>query len=444
VVRAGDRDFWVLADGFLRHTQLAIDREKGIRLVEKWKLTNRLGSPIQGGQAGSARDAVLVVTESGGGRDFLATAVEAHSGAIRWQRRLGLQCDDDSRLVGEQVIVQDRHGATHLFEPTPILESSQRWQVAGRLVGTAPTNESIDQSAIVENADGTVVYGLAWSRGNDRLHVCRHQRGAEPVVKTFRVRHPLAGTPAATADCVYAPLGDGTLWRFPMDDKPARSTSWRGAWTSLNALGHVVHLGSDQLLTTDGGRGLTRWTWPLNADSPKREATVELPERIAGAPVLLPPGLPGSERFVAVADELGTIRLLRVDDLRTVRQWEARGKVTNGLYSSGKHIGCVLNQTRLRWIDPTKDESWEHDTQGEGIAGRPMRVGAWILVADRSGAIASLDPETGKAQAKPYQLEVSAVPSATPVPFGPDHTFVPLSDGTVMVIPLETMQKRAE
>jgi hypothetical protein len=57
-----------------------------------------------------------------------------------------------------------------------------------------------------------------------------------------------------------------------------------------------------------------------------------------------------------------------------------------------------------------------------------------LVVADRSGQIMALDPVGCKSMGPGYKLQGSVVPAASPVSFSPGRIFVPLSDGTALVV----------
>jgi hypothetical protein len=157
----------------------------------------------------------------------------------------------------------------------------------------------------------------------------------------------------------------------------------------------------------------------------------------------------GSLPRVCVADVGGVVTLLGVrgDGLLEVkRTWDLHGPVTAGpfvrtLPSGEQRIGCVVRGTRLVWLDPTRDESvWEYPTQG-AVAGLPQLVEGLLVVADQSGKIVGLDPVSGEAAGAGYQLAGSVVPATSPVAFGPGRLFVPLSDGTAVLLELAKLLK---
>jgi hypothetical protein len=107
-------------------------------------------------------------------------------------------------------------------------------------------------------------------------------------------------------------------------------------------------------------------------------------------------------------------------------------------------IACVVNDTQLVWLDPSKNgELWRYPKEpGADLVGRPRLVGDRVVVADDLGRIVGLDPTTG--QAGPvYQVQGSTALTASPVGFGGDRLFVPLTDGTVLLPKLERIRPKS-
>ncbi|HEV3079083.1 MAG TPA: hypothetical protein VGY66_04865, partial [Gemmataceae bacterium] len=60
-----------------------------------------------------------------------------------------------------------------------------------------------------------------------------------------------------------------------------------------------------------------------------------------------------------------------------------------------------------------------------------------------SGRFLALNPETGQPRGGAYTLKARAAPVATPVAYGKDEAFVPLTDGTVFILPLRHLRESA-
>ena len=110
------------------------------------------------------------------------------------------------------------------------------------------------------------------------------------------------------------------------------------------------------------------------------------------------------------------------------------GPVSAGPFVQGTGIGCVVGKNRLVWIDPEKDAPlWEYTFVSE-IVGQPQLVDGVLLVANLAGQYLALDPANGRHRGPGYTLKANVAPAATPVPFGSERLFAPLTDGTIMLL----------
>ena len=146
-----------------------------------------------------------------------------------------------------------------------------------------------------------------------------------------------------------------------------------------------------------------------------------------------------------MADAAAVVTLLEGDRLQATRRWSLGGKITAGPFVRGtggkQGFGCVVGKKRLVWLDPSKDEpAWEYTFVGQ-VVGQPELVDGLLVVADMAGTITALDPATGRPQGDGYRLKANVAPSATPLPFGPGRVWLPLADGTGIVLPLEMLRK---
>ncbi len=254
------------------------------------------------------------------------------------------------------------------------------------------------------------------------------------------------------------PLADGVLARvpLPLGDTSAvvNGPNWRSRRAPPDARARVTVLGPDTFLTCDGARGLTHWKWPLNdvwhvLPAGKEPPTWQGKEggSLTADPILLPERK-DSPRRVCIADVSGTVTLLSVAGdgaLKPGTRWNLGGRITAGPYvqtvDGATRLGCVVDETRLAWIDPEKDAVlWRYPTKaGAALVGRPRLVGGMVLIADESGRIVGVKPETGEPAGFEIQLQGSAAPTGAPAGFGADRLFVPLTDGTVLLPKLERM-----
>ncbi len=117
---------------------------------------------------------------------------------------------------------------------------------------------------------------------------------------------------------------------------------------------------------------------------------------------------------------------------------EARSRLAR---SRGDNAGLVINHNRLVWLDPAKEQPlWEY-TFAAPIVGQPELIDGVLVVADLQGGIVALDPPTGSPVGPGYHLKANEAPTATPLPFGKGQAFLPLMDGTAMVLPIAKLRQ---
>ena len=226
----------------------------------------------------------------------------AEDGAIKWQRQLGLECQSDPLVLGRQVITVDRGGGLFVFDG-----SKYQHQEGREGPRTAPeflpaVKEGPVSVHLLPGPDGRSVYEITCPAAGGKLTVRQYQAGGasgnstltEASVADATLR-PLTGTPAIVGRSVLLPLADGTIRRFPLPLTDAAlaegGPNWRRERVDDDARGHIVALGAEDFLTTNGSRGLTRWRWPQNESMNFQKVSingfsfVELPARIVAAAV---------------------------------------------------------------------------------------------------------------------------------------------------------------
>ncbi len=454
VVYVRDGDLWVLARGRLLRYALALHKT-GPRVMDlSWKQPLDLGSPLHESQHDDDGTTFFLVTQSNDGHACLATAVDAKTGHIRWQRQLGLVCHGDPQPLGDAVVALDQSGGLFLFDPAKHPADANPWQSAGYgLAGPLP--EGVSGSVyLVPGPDGKSVYEFASPEMGNRLTVRVYYAGDRQASEhTLELPARLVGTPAVGETRLLLPLADGATRqvRLPlgMNSVTLDGPTWRASRNNTKAGGHIVWLGGDDFLMTNGQLGLTRWRFGKNdlyetmpEDHGPAKPTLELAQPVADAPVVLARAGTGSKLRVCVADDKGTVYLFEDEALKPVRRWELKGQVTAGPFVRGDQVACVVGRRRLVWLDPAKDEPlWTYESLGEEIVGRPQLADGVVLVADVSGRFVALDPLTGQARGPGYQLRASVGPAAAPVGFGPGRAFAPMTDGTVLLLPLDHLRE---
>jgi hypothetical protein len=287
----------------------------------------------------------------------------------------------------------------------------------------------------------------------------RKATAAEQEVK-LPYRSTAAGSPVLVGEALIVPLTSGTLFRVPLSGSATAGrelANWRSPRIGTEARAYVTALGPDTLVASDGGRGLTFWKISADGvmsalfqsmDRPDEDApALELDDRIATQPILLTDANGGTS--LLLADGSGVIRRIKITTKGAKEEIAGRidlqGRVTAGpflrtLPGTGPRVGCIVDGNRLVWIDPGQGKAplWEFKTaSGAAIVGEPQPVDGKLLVAEQGGALAALDPATGKRVGSGYSLPGSVAPAAPPLGFDADSLFTPLTDGTVLLLPMQ-------
>jgi outer membrane protein assembly factor BamB len=455
IVHAEEHGLWVLTAGELQRLLLTIDDVSGLHLAKIWRQPLPLGAPLHEAQVSKARDTLYVVTQSSARRDCLATAVARDTGEILWQRMLGLICRGDPLVLGDRVLAVDQGGGLYLFDPAtqpkPRMPADADWQIGGEVVAQSLPRIAVGPF-LFPGADGVSALEIACvskdkpaaDGSSYELILRRFERGKEVRTQSFPLSERLAGTPGLAADHLLLPLADGRFARQFFLGPVQSGLSWRSGETDPNSHGHVAVLGPEEFLITDGFRGLSRWQWPANG--PKLEPTLEKSFELgkgAGA-IVGPPLVLRNGTLVCVADSKGSVFLLRAEDLKIVRRWELKGPIATAPFLRGDRIGCVIDGRRFVWLDPDRDQpAWQYETTGAGIVGHPHLSRGLVIVADLAGHLVGLDPATGKPAGRVYPMGKGAIPAAAPVPFGAEQLFAPVTDGSVLLPPIEQLRSKA-
>ncbi len=472
VVDVEGADYWVLAEGRLQRLQMRFTGKEGPRLVPAWASPLALGSPLHRSQRFQGRDqsALVIVTQSVNGHVCLATAIDpdaledgtaGRDRRIQWQRQLGLLASGDPVALGNQVLVLDQGGGLNHFSPSRFQEGDAptRWLSSSQLLASALDPAADRIALLLPSLDGKQLFQIGTAAEGTRLLLRRYSapsgtddENPEGMLSDEHVDLPrgthLAGTPAIVGAHLLVPLSDGTLVRYtlPLGETRVAGPNWRARAASTGALCHVVAVGGDIFVTTDGRRGLTCWNWKeefykaLPENKPKIPAC-ELPERLAGTPVVLTRADSPTGLQLCVADVRGGVTLLKGEALQVERRWVLNGTITAGPFVRKGRIGCVVDRQRLVWLDPARPTpEWEFHTPGDGIVGAPNWIEDLIVVADETGRFVGLDPQTGRPVGPGYTLKATAAPIANPVSFGAGRIFAPLTDGTIMLLSLESLR----
>ncbi len=527
VVHMQGDDYWVLVDGQMKRLQMAWKAGMGPQLIPIWdKLM--LGSPLHVSQVvedpNTGRNTLYVTTHAPDRPACLMTAVDDEDGAILWQRQLGLVCQGEVVSLKPPdgkglplTVAMDPGGAMLYFDPTPCQDMQRgQWRSGGeRLADAFAENPRFAPALLVDDQGQNAwqvgcpgVLGAATPANAGKTLLIRRMEwrpGKRELEVVSAPQVPLeagpAGSPVRQGDKIVLALNNGQLVRISLREKEPKAIegpTWRARRLGPETPGYVLALDDEKLLTCNGLDGITCWRWgkgagdfgPLasqNAPAKRADAipiSLRLESRLIAPPLLVPPGDPQGKPRVSLAEANGTVRLVKVQDegrLTTERRWDVKGRVTAGpflrlLPSGEKRIGCVVDRTRLVWLDPDRPDPdaelsapplWEY-AEAEAIVGQPQLIKGMLVVADQAGRFVGLDPATGKVRKPdPAALAASAVGQAgglpslwqtgltiaarmearytlqgnmsatvSPVPFGPRKAFAPLTDGTVLLLPV--------
>jgi outer membrane protein assembly factor BamB len=488
VVAVRDRDYWLLADGKLKRLFLELTAKEGPRMKEMTKETTGwdapvLGSPLQATQVEKdplrGGTSLILVTQPSARQTCLATAVDAKNGEVPWQRQLGFVCRGEPlalQLPGAKgppvLLALDRGGGLFAFDPARQAKLGEsEWHEIDKALAPALDDGPGAPPILLPTPDGQTAYEVACP-GDGKKLVIRHVNIAGGTLavdaeRSVAIDSPLGGTPIVTDSMMVLPLANGVLARLslPLAPKPelAKGPNWNTSKSPQGAICRLTALGTDTFLASDGGRGLTYWQWNAPANfvalpkdkDPDKPTLVWSNGSLTADPVLLPE-VKNRPLRVCLADATGEVALLIVDEkdnkapLKPGTSWNLGSQISAGpfieqLPGGATRIACVVDHYRLVWIDPEKESKlWPYPDQenpGPALVGRPRLVGGMVVVADDSGRIVGLDPETGKVVGQSLQLPGSTAPAASPVGFG-DRLFVPLSDGTVLLPPLSRLQAK--
>lgn len=432
VAHVDPENYWVLAHGRLHRLQAVFTAQAGPGLVARWPQPPLLGAPLYPSQARTDSDGstnLYVITQAPGKSTGVVSAVDSASGHVLWQRHLGLICQGPLTVAGDLVACPDPAGMM-LFDARKH-DKAAAWQPGGVLA--APDIQEVSQRTLAHYKG---ILRLSWTRAaSPELWLERWDERGESVGKLpFILPAPGHGTPAVGKDFVLLPLANGVVARLPLaKGNLANGPDWRGVAAQENSPCHIVALGNDDFVMTDGSRGLVRFHWGEGKLWDKK-ASAEASHRIVAPPAVLEGGR------IAIADASDTVTLLDGERLQPVRRWSMPGKITAGPFARGGAIGCVVGNDRLFWLDPSKDvPAWEQPFVA-AIVGEPALIDGFLIVADLAGRVQALDPKTGEALGAGYTIKANAPPAAAPTPFGSGRLFVPLLDGSIMLLPIERLK----
>jgi hypothetical protein len=447
LIHLDESNFWVLVHGELHRLQLALG-PGGWKMTPVWLNPILVGAPLHAGQVDVDRGLLFLVTQPGREPVCLASGIWAEATGedqdkVRWQTQLGLAAPEEPVSLPGAVLVQDARGGLFRFATDKYKDTDVAWHIHEKLEARPPADEGSRGVRLLGTSGGA--FALVQGKGGPATLVVRHFDRANNQVKAYPcpLAAPLNGTPGVWPDHLVLPLGDGVLVRKDIPGSaPVAGLNWRAEQADASAQGHVVPLGGDDFLVTDGSRDLIQMTWPKNGANVQKTKTT-LPARIVAAPVVRFSSTGKPFIYVADADNGLTVLGGGLDaaPVREVLDVQREGRITAGPFDLGRGIGLVLDGRRLIVLNgETLKPLWTY-TASADLVGRPVVLGGRIILGDSEGGFVGLDPATGKAQGPGYQLRATVAPACTAAPFDTDRLFIPLTDGTVLLLPLKRFQE---
>jgi hypothetical protein len=459
-------DLWVLAEGRMMRLRLAWGPAQGPRMSPAWPAPLDVGSPIHASQVfdnAQGGSGMVVVTRPEQRSCSWASRIDDATGDLLWRRQLGLVCVREPVAIprpgGDPIwLAVDQGGGLFGLDAARYpVRPGARWLSDNKMRPLADSlPENADRPPIVLTSEGGTTHILTFPGDGLEMVVREVAAGAKGQleVKECRVKlgSKLAGEPARIGDHILLPLAEGVLGRLtvPIDPKKPdfeENLQWRADRAGTAAEGFVAGIGPNRYVTSDGASGLAGWEWkpkkPYDALPTGRgeEPTLALTARVTGMV-----RVPGKEVALAVSDADGKLSLVEVDakgKMAIKRSWDLKGQVTTGPFvrtvGGQTRIGCVVDRSRLVWIDPAKEVPLWTYTGADAIVGTPQLADGLVVLADQGGRYVGIVEATGTA-GKGYQLRGSIAAVASPVPFQKGRLLAPLSDGTMMLLGLDKLR----
>ena len=445
VVHADEQSIWYLANGEMNCRLRGFKPKEGPTTASGWKQPLRLGTPLHASQVSADGSTLYVVTQTEAPPSWRMTAVNAAAGTIVWQRELGTSFLGEPFRLGEYVYQVDRGAGVVAVDPKQLaLSPNQEWAFIGQPVTTS-RSDVVGEPYVLPHPNGRVAL-LLFTTGDGKQLQAQVLEPGRPASDPWTVAlpAPLAGAPVLTEKSVILPLTDGGLHRWEIGQKDLkRGPDWRGPRLGETVRTFLARAGKDDILATDGARGLTLYAWPDGDDAQLKQQT-NLTDRVLLRPMLVAHGEKGHSW--AVVEAGGRVSLLDGETLAVSQRWDTRGlrkgnEITAGPFivtdQGQPRILVVVDQVQVVCLAPNdRREVWSYRGKGEGLAVAPRQVGEAIVLADVSGRFEAVAVSDGRPLAPPFppNTPLLAAPAATPLDLG-DKLFAPLTDGTVIFIP---------
>ena len=444
LVMADEVNYWVLSGKQLRQYRSGFTGRDGVRLIPVTKGIS-VGEPVHAAQLNARRDMMVVFTHEGS--SHFATAVDAVTGQMVWQRELGLQVRGEPFRKGNDLLWLDQGGGmtrldvsqlTEDRKPVWLADVNDRWLIAAPVTGFRLLTGLID-------APGDVSLALLESESGPRRFLLRLFDGNRVSEQLLPTPAGLAGSPLVGGRLLVLPLDNGTLQRVVISEGKAleEGPSWRGSQLSATAVCHLGGLDGENFLATDGGKSIVRWFW---ADGNKRfESRGRLTLRDPLRQKLFV--IPGPPNRLILVDNAGNLVLRDADQLDKppIRVWRSAGKdpvvpanerivsVTpppGGLAANAVVLG---SQSAFSLKFDEEKPVWKSPVFSRPLAGITREAGGTVLITDQVGEIRRLNLKTGEISGLVFRVAGSVAVAGGALALDEKHLLIPLTDGTLLL-----------
>lgn len=397
-----------------------------------------LGTPLHRAEITPDGKLIVLVTQTKGQSQMLASGIDLTTGTIVWQTQLGTEASQDPVAMADAVAMLDRGGAVFTLKSSD-LPTLNNWQQAGSWPALPLAAAS---HSLLKTLSGQTLVSMSYDPVRARIILRKIDlKGSGSMIKK-EFPHTFApmGTAVVLDDgSALIPCKDGNIYRFNFTEGTSQSLfSWRDPVALTNAIGHLLMPSANQFFATNGMNKVLRWDRTPQGIWKKSTNDFELPARI----VTKLAAVAGNR--IVVGDEAGNLHGLSLASLGTSKQWNLKGTITKGPFRLGADgVGCIVDGKKLWWVNSVEDDEGRFYTDSAiaSIIGEGVTIGDDILLA-----VLKKDPSTGmlasylwinQASGKLVQAEKlpeGLAPSSGPTILGKNWAFAPLSDGTVRIL----------
>jgi hypothetical protein len=338
------------------------------------------------------------------------------------------------------------------LEPNKIIEQSKNaWVIGDKWVMATPFTKLVSTPILMKSPDGKSGYVIAVTESEEGLRFML-RRYADGVVGTRSVPipAPLAGNPIFMGSMMVIPLANGSIYRISLSKEMTTAEegpTWRNERLTPEVICTLAAISEEEFLSTDGNRSMVRWHWPADQNVFETKGRLNWTEKLLNSMSVIKVN---DTPHVAVADVKGAVSLWDINKpTKPVRIWRGAEKgtiptsnVTYGPFVVGSNLGYMISSGHLVCISPTEDSpKWISkplvEGTSEGLIGQPSILGDKLILTNRSGRVSEVNLQTGERIAAGWSLVGNVAPSSAPIPADEKHLLVPLTDGTLLLVPIQ-------